>query len=305
MKKTDKPKEIIIEVSSICNFNCNFCFNEKGERGEMSKYEIKKILDHIADLEIGILRFTGGEPFLRPDLVDLIEYSNNKNLSVRINTNGSLLTRKVVKKLKGKVDGVLISIQNSDPGKEDMTAGRKNVLLKKMKAIKYLKDANIPVIRVGTVISKESVKDYNSLFKLIKKLNVYSWEWYRQVNKNKKELIEPKLFEKLADKILKTKSSFPIKIANFIPFCIIEDMDKMAQVARGGIYDNGNTRLVIDSRGFVKSDYYSDDNLGGALDIIKAWNNPKLIQNRGLKNLIEKCYKCEHLAECRGIVKEA
>ncbi|MFH1551870.1 MAG: radical SAM protein, partial [bacterium] len=120
----DAPEEVMIEVTPKCNFGCGFCFNkisfaQKGRNiKEFSLSYLKKIVDSISESGVKIIRFTGGEPLLRKDIFDLLKYAKNKDLEVRLNTNGSLINSKTVKKLRGVVDNVLIPIESDDDEKE-------------------------------------------------------------------------------------------------------------------------------------------------------------------------------------------
>ncbi|MFH1551538.1 MAG: radical SAM protein, partial [bacterium] len=120
----DTPEEIMIEITPKCNFDCEFCFNkisfaQKGRNiKEFSSSYVKKIINAISESGVKVIRFTGGEPLLRKDIFELLKYAKNKNLEVRLNTNGSLINSKTVKKLRGVVDNVLIPIESDDDEKE-------------------------------------------------------------------------------------------------------------------------------------------------------------------------------------------
>jgi len=121
----DLPWEAMIEITSRCNFKCKFCFNKisfaKDNKSikEFNTAYIKKIINNIAQAGIKIIRFTGGEPLLRKDVFELIKYSKNKGLEVRLNTNASLIDQKTVSKLKGTVDNILIPIESYNNKKEN------------------------------------------------------------------------------------------------------------------------------------------------------------------------------------------
>ena len=66
--------EIIVELTGKCNLACDFCFNKQGiPCKEISKQDIFKILKDIANSGIKSVRFTGGEPFLREDLHEILK----------------------------------------------------------------------------------------------------------------------------------------------------------------------------------------------------------------------------------------
>lgn len=115
------PPYIIFFVTSRCNMRCKHCFYWKDLgacKNELSLEEIEKISSSLPNLFF--LRVTGGEPFLRHDLYEVIKhfYRNSSIKRIGINTNGSLTneiietTEKIVSNLKGLILEVGISIDN-------------------------------------------------------------------------------------------------------------------------------------------------------------------------------------------------
>ncbi len=88
--KNNTPLYVIFFVTSRCNMKCAHCFywDSINSREHLSYEDIVKISESMDDL--AFLRMTGGEPFLRKDLVDIIKafYKNNGLRSLGINTNG-------------------------------------------------------------------------------------------------------------------------------------------------------------------------------------------------------------------------
>ena len=112
----DIPFEVMLEVESKCNFNCGFCFNKtsfaKNDRNleDLSNNYFRKIIKNISSKGIKNIRFTGGEPLLREDVLDLMKYSKDNGLYVILNTNTSLINPTLVRKIKKIVDNILIPI---------------------------------------------------------------------------------------------------------------------------------------------------------------------------------------------------
>ena len=69
------PNEIVIEVTRKCNLSCDFCFNDQDmdNINDMLSDDIFKVLDDISKSGIKAVRFTGGEPFLRKDLQEILK----------------------------------------------------------------------------------------------------------------------------------------------------------------------------------------------------------------------------------------
>lgn len=84
-----------------CNQKCRFCYaagQELGKVSELSCEEWKRAIDRLRAAGVPMLTFTGGEPTLREDIVELVDYS--RWFITRLNTNGVLLSEELVAGLK-------------------------------------------------------------------------------------------------------------------------------------------------------------------------------------------------------------
>jgi len=309
----DLPWEVMIEVTSHCNFNCQFCFNKISfaQNGraikDLSTDYLKKIIDGLIKAKIKIIRFTGGEPLLRKDIFELIKYAKNKEVEVRLNTNASLINQRTAKKLKGTVDNILIPIESYSDEEESKITGYKHSLKKKIKAIELLKKEGIPVVRAGTVAVKENILNFDKIAQVISQLPLDEWELYRPIPISKKIDLNSKLVKLLVEKLisLRGKTEKAVFIANALPFCAIKDLNKLNSVSKGALFDDGHTRLAIDPRGFVKPHYFMNENIGQPLDILSAWHHPFVEKMRDLKYLPEQCQECPFVFKCRGGSRQA
>jgi len=309
----DLPWEVMIEVTPRCNFSCHFCFNkisfaQKGRKIKPFTTDyLEKIINHLAQTGINTIRFTGGEPFLRKDIFELIKYAKNKNLEVRLNTNASLINKNNVKKLKGIVDNILIPIEGYSDEKESKITGYPHSLKKKIEVINLLKEEAIPVVRAGTVATKENINDFDKIAHLVSQLPLDEWELYRPIPISKKNGLDSKLINLLVRKLinLAKETEKAVFIANALPFCAIKDLNKMNSISKGALFDDGHTRLVIDPRGFVKPHYFMDEDIGQPLDILSAWHHPLVEKIRNLEYLPQECQACPFIFKCRGGSRQA
>jgi radical SAM protein with 4Fe4S-binding SPASM domain len=96
-----------IEVTERCNLRCAHCYinlpaNDKDARKtELSYQEISNIIDQIADQGCLWLLFTGGEPFIRNDFLDIYTYAKKKGFLITLFTNGTLITPRIADYLAG------------------------------------------------------------------------------------------------------------------------------------------------------------------------------------------------------------
>ncbi|MHC1610017.1 MAG: radical SAM protein [Candidatus Methanospirareceae archaeon] len=95
------PGEVIWAVTKRCNLRCKHCsIAEMSSSEELSTEEGYGIIEDAAKLGPVKFGFTGGEPLLRADIYDLIEYASSFDMQVVMATNGTLITNEVAKRLK-------------------------------------------------------------------------------------------------------------------------------------------------------------------------------------------------------------
>ena len=86
-----KFKQIYIEITNICNLNCSFCPKNSRPKKFMTLEEFDTITDEIAPLTDTICLHLMGEPLLHPNIKEIFEICNKKNLNVYLTTNGTLI----------------------------------------------------------------------------------------------------------------------------------------------------------------------------------------------------------------------
>lgn len=108
-----------------CNQKCVHCYaagQAHAEEEELSTEDWKRIVDKCREIGVTQVTFTGGEPTVRPDLIELIDYA--KWFITRLNTNGILLTEDYVKKLRGaSLDSVQVTFYSYKEGVHNALVG--------------------------------------------------------------------------------------------------------------------------------------------------------------------------------------
>ena len=99
----DKKPVVVWNVTRACNLNCIHCYARAVERScdkELTHDQGLALLDDLADFGVPVMLFSGGEPLMRPDLVDLASYAVKKGMRAVISTNGTLITQEKAEELK-------------------------------------------------------------------------------------------------------------------------------------------------------------------------------------------------------------
>lgn len=137
------PKIVYYSVSEFCNLACSFCYADAKSKSVPylgNTAQSLKIIDRLASLNVVNLILSGGEPLLRQDLFDIVEYAKKKNLFVGITTNGTLIGPQQASKLKNSgVDYVQISIESTVETEHDALRG-KGTFKKCLEAVRLLKE---------------------------------------------------------------------------------------------------------------------------------------------------------------------
>ncbi|MCL5440831.1 MAG: radical SAM protein [Candidatus Marsarchaeota archaeon] len=159
------PFRIEFEITTVCNLNCIYCyakpFTNKIPSLKDIKYLFGKTEIEAHPFEIVLV---GGEPFVRKDIIDVLQYARDTfvSASIGISTNGTLLSRlteKQLTKLKNISEGlpiIQVSLDSTDPSTNDLTRGLSRLT---MKGIKTLDMYGIPfsVGIIPTIFNRESI----------------------------------------------------------------------------------------------------------------------------------------------------
>jgi len=187
-----------IAVTDKCNLSCVHCYVVKEKKPIMSLQMIKNVIDQLEQAGCFFLTFTGGEPFLRKDFLDILNYAQNKKFSIDILSNGTLITPKIAKKLaKIKINRIQISIYSAIPKIHNSITGKNNSFKKSKKAIKLLHNNKIKV-HLACLVMSLNFLSYKTVKKLAKKMGVKSSVAYpvRARHNGKKDTYRLRLNEK-------------------------------------------------------------------------------------------------------------
>jgi len=155
----------IWEITHNCNYGCSYCIfscDKKRVDGELTTQECFHVIDELAKNGFKHLKITGGEPFIRKDLVEILEYASKK-LIVDVSTNASLINDEIVKKLN-KINLKMIHV-SLDGNKEEHEAVRgKSTYERTINGLKSLKNSKNK-IRIGSVIHAKNENNIENLVK--------------------------------------------------------------------------------------------------------------------------------------------
>ena len=171
------PFSAMFELTYNCNERCIHCFNPGASRNEQEEShrqtnelhlsDYKRIIDELAEMGVVRITLTGGDPFVKKDIWEIIQYIYEKDFALDIFTNGIYLydNDNVSKLAKFYPRSVGISIYSEDRKIHDLITRRSDSLKKSLTVIKLLTDRAIPVM-IKCPITKANVKSYYTVANL-------------------------------------------------------------------------------------------------------------------------------------------
>src|SRR3989344_1995119 len=193
-----------VRATTFCNMNCNFCSTDGGPFSKFHKNHFIVEPNYLIEELEKISEFKGynihynidsvGEPSSYPHLIELITGINKipKVVKVSMQTNGSLLTEKLVKDLeKAGLTRLNVSVHSLDTLKAKLLFGSENYNIEKVKEmLNYIKNTKIDLWITPVWIPKINDEDIIELIKFAKENNfnlaIQKYETYRYSRKVKK-----------------------------------------------------------------------------------------------------------------------
>jgi MoaA/NifB/PqqE/SkfB family radical SAM enzyme len=98
------------KVTHVCSLKCSFCNVWREKTPDLSKEDVFKVIDNIANSSIVVLSLEGGDPLVRKDLGEILQYAHQKPFYLFFTTNGHLLDKRPMMEYGKHIDYLHISI---------------------------------------------------------------------------------------------------------------------------------------------------------------------------------------------------
>lgn len=165
-------------ITSRCNKNCKYCF--KFNQKELSLEENKKILENLTKRGITNIGWSGGEPFLYPDLKELLKLSKEKGFINHVNTNATLLNEDNLKENIENIDRIIISLDFIDENENKIYEIGENYYQHISSLLKIMKKVKPSIeIQINTVLFKGSIKRLEEVYNALKNYDIDCWKLIR------------------------------------------------------------------------------------------------------------------------------
>jgi radical SAM protein with 4Fe4S-binding SPASM domain len=314
-KETASEKYIPLIVSwnltRKCNLKCSHCYinaTTKELDGELNTQESKNLIDQIAEVSRPLLVLSGGEPLLRKDVYELIQYGTEKGLRMGLGSNGGSIDSRVAEKLKeAGIKTVSISLDSPIPEQHDEFRGVAGSWQKAVNAIKVLRENDV-LVQVNTTLTQENYNQIDDIMSLSEQIGVENFHLFFLVPTGRGAKIadiSPAMYE---DMIKGTFAKTYKHKLNVRPSCapqfmrIAKDMGlDMRQWIRGCI--SGMYYCRIYPNGDITPCPYLPVKLGNIREksFKEIWfNSPIFKALRDPESLKGKCGICDYKTVCGG-----
>ncbi len=328
----DKKPVVVWNMTKRCNLKCVHCYAQAVDpsgKDEISTEQGKTIIDDLAQFGSPVMLFSGGEPLVRQDLVELAHYAVSKGMRAVISTNGTLITKEKAKELK---EVGLSYVGISLDGGEETHDKFRGVPGSFKKALEGVENCKAEGLKVGLrcTLNKSNWREVPTIFKLLKDLDVPRACFYHLVYSGRgSELIKEDLSHEetrqVVDLIMDETKALAdagnpkeiLTVDNHAdgPYVYLrmlkEDPERAKEVLELLQYNEGNSTGrgigCISWDGQVHADqFWRNHTFGNVLErpFSEIWNDPKIELLHKLKDkkphVGGRCAECRYLNVCAG-----
>lgn len=158
------PEYAILELTYRCPLSCRHCFLSAGHGSSMKSEELFVLAADLVD-RVGIrgVQLTGGEPFVHPDVLELVEFFVENRVAVTITTSGMIdteATRKCIRRIGGAKGSLQVSVDGLRES-HNRIRGNGNSFSKAVSTISYSVAQKVPVAVAVSLLdqSEQEIKD--------------------------------------------------------------------------------------------------------------------------------------------------
>jgi mycofactocin radical SAM maturase len=155
----EAPIYLTWELTYACNLSCVHCLSSSGRRDprELSTAECKTVIEELARMQVFYVNIGGGEPTVRPDFWELVDYATTHHVGVKFSTNGVKITPEVAQRLAASdyVD-VQISLDGASVEINDAVRGH-GTYDTALRAMQNLADAGVRGFKISVVMTRHNV----------------------------------------------------------------------------------------------------------------------------------------------------
>jgi len=176
------PFQVVWNITRACNLKCLHCYESAGVKGsdELTTEEALRGIDILADAGVLILAFSGGEPTIRPDILQLVQHSSDRGMFTAVATNAiAFSSRRRVKEFKrAGLKFAQISLDGLNPQTHDHFRGVPGTFEKTVQGIKNCVAEGL-FVEMAATATRYNIKEIPGMIDFAAKLGV---NWFMLYN---------------------------------------------------------------------------------------------------------------------------
>lgn len=303
------PSTVFWDVTERCNLRCAHCYccTETPVTDELSTGEALRVLDEMSACGVKSITFSGGEPLLRQDFLELAEYAGSLGFpSVGLATNGTLIDRKSAKRLQNAGLSVQVSIDGDCSAVHDRIRGVEGAFSRAIRGIKILLDQGMAV-SVCTTATNMNVDRIPAIIELMHGLGVESYrvQGMLPIGRGSGNAAELRLAPSRMKLLVEYLENRNIQVSSY-NFTLRPPPGEPVDYCTGGGCSAANSICSITAEGNVVPCTYFWGMNGDSLrnrSFRWIWENSRLLNYfRGIRlgDVKGLCRDCEWLSLCHG-----
>jgi radical SAM protein with 4Fe4S-binding SPASM domain len=174
------PFLVVWDFTHNCNLSCKHCYSNSGatRETELTTEEALEVVDQLADAGVIALAFSGGEPLSRRDFFEVASHASKRGLYVSVATNGTLLTKKNVHKLKQiKINYVEVSIDGATAETHDSFRGVPSAFDKAVAGLKNCVEEDLCAC-IATTATKSNLAEMPEILDLAEEMGAERFTYF-------------------------------------------------------------------------------------------------------------------------------
>jgi len=155
----DAPICLTWELTYACNLDCVHCLSSSGRRDprELTTDEAKAVIDELAALQVFYINIGGGEPMIRRDFHELVDYSIQRGIGVKFSTNGAFIDAEAARRFAAmSALDIQISLDGIDAATNDAVRGAGSYATARQ-AMDHLAAAEFGPFKISVVVTRHNV----------------------------------------------------------------------------------------------------------------------------------------------------
>jgi radical SAM protein with 4Fe4S-binding SPASM domain len=168
------PFQVVWDITKACNLKCMHCYENAGKPGEneLTTDEVLRGIDKLVDVGVLILAFSGGEPTIRPDILELVRHTSDRGMYTALATNGILLSslERVKEFKRAGLEFVQISLDGVNPKTHDYFRGLKGAFKRTVQGIKNCVAEEL-FVEIAMTATRYNHKEISAMIDFTKELD--------------------------------------------------------------------------------------------------------------------------------------